>query len=239
MARQARLSIAGQPHLIALRSAAGSDVFRAEDDFRFFLQCLRDAAAGRGIAVHAYALVPDRVYLLATPAAAGSLGQAMQSLGRCYVRWFNARHARAGALWHGRYRSAVVEAEPYLLDGCRYVETLPLRVGLVADAASYPWSSLRHHLGLAGDPIVTDHPIVWALGNTPFERQSAYRVLIERPLAPARVERFDRAVAGGRALGSAGFLAELESRCERTLSRRARGRPPGSGAVGKRQASRS
>lgn len=225
MARQARLTVAGLPHLIALRSAGGSEVFRSEDDFRFFLQSLRDAAVRRRVAVHAYALVPDRVHLLATPAEAGSLGQAIQSLGRRYVRWFNARYARTGTLWHGRYRSAVVEAEQHLLDCCRYVETLPQRIGLVADAASYPWSSLRHHLGLAGDPIVTDHPIVWALGNTPFERQSAYRALIERPLAPAQIERFERAVVGGGVLGSAGFLADLQQRCERTLSRRARGRP--------------
>jgi putative transposase len=225
MARLARLSIAGQPHLIGLRGAGGDEVLRAEDDFRFFLQCLRDAAVRKHIAVHAYVLMPDCVHLLATPGDVDAISRAIQSVGRRYVRWFNKRYARAGALWDGRYRSAVIEAEPYLLDCCRFIETLPQRAGLIADAASYPWSSLRHHLGISSDPILTDHPIAWALGNTPFDRQSAYRALVERPLALATVERFERTMISGRPLGTAAFLLELELQCKRTLSPRARGRP--------------
>ena len=199
-------------------------VFRAPDDYRHFLHCLREATAARQVAVHAYVLMPDHVHLLVTPATANALGQAMQSLGRRYVRWFNRRHARSGTLWDGRYRSSVIEAKQYLLDCCGYIETNPVRAGLVADAASYPWSSLRHHLGLAADPVVTDHPIVWALGNTPFERQSAYRALVERPLAAEQIERLRWGVNRGWAVGELSFLTELGMTCERPLSPRPRGR---------------
>ncbi len=224
MARLARLCIPGHPHYVTLRSAPGLVVFRAADDYRHFLQCLREAAQKGQVALHAYVLMADHVHLLVTPAAERSLSEAIQSLGRRYVRWFNLRYARCGSLWEGRYRSGVIEATQYLLESSVYIETIPARTGLVSDAASYPWSSLPHHFGLTTDPLVTDHPIFWALGNTPFERQSAYRQLVERPLDPGRAEQFRWASSGGWALGSAAFLRELQTVCERPLSPRTKGR---------------
>jgi putative transposase len=207
-----------------LRAVGGAPAFCAPDDYRQFLQCLREAAARWQVAVHAYVLMPDHVHLLATPTTAACLGQAMQSLGRRYVRWFNKHYVRSGTLWDGRYRSSLIEADRYLLACCRYIETNPERAALVADAASYPWSSLRHHLGVAIDPVVTDHPVVWALGNTPFERQSAYRELVERPLEADQIEMLRWGVRHGWAVGSPHFLRELESICKRPLSPRPKGR---------------
>lgn len=224
MARLARLSIAGHPHHVVLRAAGGTTVFRTAEDYRHFLDSLRAASDACRLTIHAYVLMPDHVHLLATPATAAALGQAMQSLGRRYVRWFNRRHGRTGALWDGRYRSSVIEAARYLLDCCRYIETNPVRAGLVADAASYRWSSLCHHLGLAADPIVSDHPIVWALGNTPFERQSAYRELVARPLDAESVENLRRGARGDWGVGTPEFILELERLSKRPLSPRARGR---------------
>jgi len=225
MARFARLSVAGQPHHIALRGADGVLVFRAPDDYRCFLRCLRDVAARRRVAIHAYVLMPDHVHLLATPATPAAIGQMIQSLGRRYVRWFNARYARSGTIWNGRYRSSVIEAEQYLLACSRYIEANPVRADLVSDASSYPWSSLRHHLGLAVDPIVTDHASFWALGNTPFERQSAYRDFAGVLDVAGKVDRLRSGIRTGRPVGSPGFLRELAEICKRPLSRRSRGRP--------------
>lgn len=224
MARLARLSIAGHPHHIVLRAAGGLTAFRAAEDFQRFLDCLRAAAAKERLAIHAYVLMPDRVRLLATPPTATSIGRAMQSLGRCYVRWFNLRYQRTGGLWDGRYRCSVIEAGEYLLDCCRYIETEPLRAGLVADPAIYPWSSLRHHVGLAADPIVSDHALVWGLGNTPFERQSSYRALISMPEKEERMQRLAWGAEHGWAVGSTPFLTALGYESKRPLTPRRRGR---------------
>ncbi len=224
MARLARLAIAGHPHHVLLRGARGMSVFRAPEEYRHFLECLGSAARARRVAVHAYVLMPDHLHLLVTPPTASALGQMMQSLGRRYVRWFNQRHCRHGSLWEGRYRSSVIDAADYLLDCCRYIETNPVRAGLVGDAATYPWSSLRHHLGRFGDPIMSDHPLLWALGNTPFERQSAYRELLERPLNRERVERLRWGIRGGWAVGETIFVAPLESESKRRLTPKPRGR---------------
>jgi putative transposase len=225
MARLARLSIAGQPHHIVLRGTPGTLVFRAPDDYRFFLQCLRDAAVRRSVAIHAYVLMPDHVHLLATPATSMAIGRMIQSVGRRYVRWFNARYVRKGTIWAGRYRSSVIEAEHYLLACSRYIEANPVRAKLVSDASNFPWSSIRHHFGLAIDPVVTDHPSFWALGNTPFERQSAYRDFAENLDEKGVVEELRAGARGGQPIGSAEFLLELAKVCKRPLLRKPRGRP--------------
>ena len=36
---------------------------------------------------------------------------------------------------------------------------------------------------------IKDHPLFWSLGNTPFERQAAYKVLVEEGLTAHQVAR--------------------------------------------------
>jgi len=186
---------------------------------------LRALAREHGLAVHAYVLMPDHFHLLLTPREAGALSRAMQALGRRYVRAFNQRHARTGTLWEGRFRSTILDPTTCLLDLMRYVEGNPARAGLVQDAADYPWSSLAHHLGRRTDPLVSDHAVFWALGNTPFERQAAYQRLCAVPLDAAVLARIGAATQYGWPLGGADFLAQLGQQTPRRLVRRPAGRP--------------
>jgi len=221
MARLARLSVAGLPHLLALRGAQGTSVFRSDADRVELLGMLREVAQDAHVALHGYALLPDAIYLLATPLDA-AIGRAVQALGRRYVRRFNDRHARHGALFEGRFRSTVLEPDPWLLPCLRFVETRPVAAGLTPDAALYRWSSAPHHAGLATDAWLDDPPRYWALGNTPFERQAEWRSYVEAAVAAAEVQQISQALMGGWALGGATFVAELG----RATPRRAQpGRP--------------
>jgi hypothetical protein len=47
-------------------------------------------------------------------------------------------------------------------------------------AEDYPWSSYCHHAGIRPDGLMTDHAKVWALGNTPFQREAAYAMSSRR-----------------------------------------------------------
>jgi putative transposase len=151
----------------------------------------------------------------------------MQSLSRRFAVRYNRRHRRAGPLWDGRFLCTVLEPEAWLIDCARYLETHPVRRGLIDDPVHYRWSSVRHHAGIAADALITDHPLVWALGNTPFERQSAWRRLLEMPLDDARIATLRDATRRGWALGSAPFIATLEAPPGRQnqLQPRPRGRP--------------
>ncbi|URI10658.1 transposase [Aquincola tertiaricarbonis] len=222
MARLARLSLGGELHLILQRGNNAQPVFQDDADRASYLEKLAVSAPACGLVVHAYALLPNQVHLLATPAAADSLSQCMQTLGRSYVASFNRRHGRTGTLWEGRFRATVVEAERHFLEALVYVDTAAERAGL---GSGWPWASTAHHLGQRHDPVVTEHRAFWALGNTPFDREAAYRALLARGLSAAQVEQLSQAQHKGWVLGSAPFLAAMAQRTERPLAPRPRGRP--------------
>jgi putative transposase len=222
VARLARLAVAGYPHLVAHR-AASRDVIRDDDDASRLLAELRGALSAADVALHGYALLPRGLWLVATPADAGGLGRAMQSIGRRYVRWVNDRRGEAGGLFAGRFKAAALEPETAGLLALRYVDALPARLG--ADPEQYLWSSCRVHLGLAADPHLRTLPTYWALGNTPFDRQAAYQRLLQAGTEPASEERFEKALAGGWVVGSAAFLEQIQSACARRPKRTSPGRP--------------
>ena len=154
-----------------------------------------------------------------------ALGLALQAMGRRYVRSYNDRHAERGALFDGRYRAAILEPDSAFLGALQFVETQPVRAGLVAAAEDYRWSSFRHHAGFASDPTLKDHSLYWALGNTPFERQVAYRAAVHAGLASADVARFDKALAGGWVVGSDAFVRAIAPLCSRRPMPVRAGRP--------------
>jgi putative transposase len=149
----------------------------------------------------------------------------MQALGRRYVRRFNTRHRRSGTLWEGRYRSTVVQTDRYLLACMRYIDLNPVRAGLVEEASAYRWSSCGHYFGLRVDPVVDEHMVYWALGNTPFERQLAYRKLFETEIPPGELQAIRYATHRGWALGHQDFADRLVAETGRRASPGVRGRP--------------
>jgi putative transposase len=149
----------------------------------------------------------------------------MQSLGRGYVSAFNRRHARRGALWDGRFRCSVLQVQTALLDATVLIENLPVEHDLVGRAQDWPWSSARHHLGHSRDPLITEHSVYWAIGNTPFERESAHANLLRDGLTSARHDALLLALKRGHAVGDATFIAAMAEESGRPVGPRQRGRP--------------
>ena len=225
MARLPRLAVAGQAHLALMLGHSAQPVFTDDDDRQLFLAALREAALQHGVAVHAYALQPAEVLLLLTPATDSAIGALMQGLGRRYGAAFNRRHGRRGTLWAGRFRTAVVQPGTHLLEALLHVDLQ----GQASGAGAADRSSLGHHLGQRRDPLITDCAAWWALGNTPFEREAAYRRCLADGLAPERAAALAEAVHKGWAVGDAGFLAALAQQADRPVQPRPRGRPPRQG----------
>jgi putative transposase len=225
MARLPRLTAPGFPHHLIQRGNNRQAIFVDDSDRALYLRELAELAGVHGLAIHAYVLMPNHVHLLATPAQHETLSRLMQGLGRRYVRCFNDRHRRTGTLWEGRYRSTVVETDRYLFACMRYIDMNPVRAGLVNDAVLYRWSSHAHHIGLHADPVVTEHAAYWALGNTPFERQVAYRRLFELNQEASEIESIRYATHHGWALGQPGFADAVAQGAGRPALPRRAGRP--------------
>lgn len=225
MARLPRLEIPGQPHLLIQRGHSGQAVFLDHEDRRAFRDDLQRAARDTQVAIHAYALGACEVSLVATPANPGALGRMVQRIGRRYVMAFNARYSRSGTLWEGRFRGTVIEPERYLLTSLRLVENGPVGEQLVSHAREWEWSSAAHHLGRTVDGLVSEHPLFWSLGNTPFERDLRYGELLETPIDPAEQAALRAAALHGWVMGGPAFVANVARQTDRPLQPRPRGRP--------------
>ncbi len=225
MARLPRLTAPGLAHHLIQRGNNRQSIFVDEFDRALYLRELADLAQAYRLAIHAYVLMPNHVHLLATPPERETLGRVMQALGRRYVRRFNDRHHRTGTLWEGRYRSTVVETDRYLLACMRYIDMNPVRAGLAAEPGLFRWSSHAHYVGLRPDPLVTEHAAYWALGNTPFDRQLAYRRLFETEQAAVEIDSIRYATHRGWALGREEFAASVELEAGRPAAPRRPGRP--------------
>jgi putative transposase len=224
MARQPRTIVAGFPFHVVVRGNNRQAIFLDEQDRLNYKSVLQTACADHGLAVHGYVLMGNHVHLVATPGAVDSLALVMQAVGRRYVRQFNRRHGRTGTLWEGRYRASIIQADRYLLACLRYIEMNPVRAGLVTAPEGFPWSSHRHHLGLLNDSLVSPHSLYWALGNTPFDREAAYRALFQ--VAPAVDERrMANSLSRGHAVGERDFLDGLEASTGKRWVVRPVGRP--------------
>jgi len=223
MSRLPRLVVAGQAHFVVQRGHSGAPVFVDDADRAAYLAALREAAATEHVQVHAYALLPTEVQLLATPAEPAALSRLMQALGRRYVAAHNRRHGRSGTLWDGRFRCGVVEP------GTPRLQALCLIDGAAAEAGL---TSAGHRLGGPRDVQLVDPPEYWQLGNTPFEREAAYRARLQAGVAPAAAQALRSAALGGWAAGSPGFKASLESATSRPAQPRPRGRPRRVAAAG-------
>jgi len=221
MARLPRLCVPGWPHLLIQLGHGRQAVFRDDADRRLFLDLLREAAIAHGVAIHAYALRDSEVRLLGTPSRPDSLSRMMQAIGRRYGSSFNRRHAHVGSLWEGRFRATVIEPERHLLTCMRYVERSLAEEGDLERT----WSSAPHHIGARSDPCVSDHREYWLLGNTPFDREAAYRKLSQQALTPDELNLLSGAALKGWPLGSDAFLDKLAGSTARRLVPLPRGRP--------------
>jgi putative transposase len=225
MARLPRLTLPGYPHHVIQRGNNRQNIFGGTEDYTLFLDLLAQNAAGYGVAIHAYVLMSNHVHLLLTPSTADALPKMMQAVGRRYVRHFNDSHGRTGTLWEGRYKSALIQTDRYLLACMVYMDLNPVRAGLVAQPGDYPWSSHTHYTGQRSDRLITPHPLFWALGNTPFAREAAYKDLVQAGISAAQQQALTQATLHGWALGETDFVTDLQKKTVRRVSKISPGRP--------------
>jgi putative transposase len=204
-----RAVVPGLPLHIVQRGNNSQPVFFGERDYASYLVDLSEAAATHGCAVHAYVLMTDHVHLLLTPSESEGPSRLMQQLGRRYVGYVNRAQGRTGALWDGRFRSALIEPDAYFLACSRFIEMNPVRAGLVSCPAAYRWSSYRGNALGHTDAVRTPHPLYLSLGPSDADRQVAYRALFDRRPDGDAVAAIRQGVRSGAPLGNGDFLDQL------------------------------
>ena len=73
----------------------------------------------------------------------------MHRVNGVYAATFNAKYDRSGHLFGDRFHTRPIESEEHLEAACRYVLNNPVRAGLCANPADWPWSGSRYGLETA------------------------------------------------------------------------------------------
>ncbi|MCK9508827.1 MAG: hypothetical protein M0Q54_10365 [Pigmentiphaga sp.] len=221
MARLARLFAPGVPQLAQARFAVPLNAAQAQHVIlEQASQWLQESARAQQLALHAWLVTNEQVVILGTGTSATAMSRVIQDLGRKL-----AARLRLGKVFAERFRSTIVEPGQWVIPCQLWLEGLVVRQELAAEPEFWAWSSASHHLGLSVCQEMTAHADYWACGNTPFERQAAYRGLSREGLGRSQIQQIEAALQGQWALGSAGFLETVgESATRRPVMAR-RGRP--------------
>ncbi|MDP2751952.1 MAG: transposase [Rhodocyclaceae bacterium] len=218
MARLPRFVLPCHPQHVIVRGNNRDPIFCANEDYRFCLDKLRDAASKYQCDIHAYVLMTNHVHLLVTPHAEDGISKMIQMLGRYYVQYFNYTYRRSGTLWEGRYKASLIESEAYALTCYRYIELNPVRANMVDHPADYPWSSYRGNALGTNDELLTPHSLFLALGISTEERQAAYRALFETHLDGKTLDEVRSSINKAWVLGSEHFKNMIETQLNRRTS---------------------
>jgi REP element-mobilizing transposase RayT len=217
-------------------------IFRDDRDRRDFVDRLARLAGGRAISVYAWALLPNHFHLLVRTGRL-PLARAMRSLLTGYAGAFNRRHHRAGHLFQNRYKSIVVEEEPYFLELVRYLHLNPLRAGVVPDLATlarYRWAGHAVLLGRRPAPWQDTREVLVRFAGGRAAARERYRAFVAEGVPQGRRKDLQggglRRSAGGwagvralrrgreayvgdeRILGQTAFVEQIRAEAEAALA---------------------
>lgn len=159
------------------RGIEKSIVFRTDDDREDFIRRIAEQAESTGLEVLAWAVLPNHLHLLVRTGQR-PLGSVMRRLLTGYAGTFNRRHKRHGHLFQNRYKSIVVEEEPYLMELVRYIHLNPIRAGLVDDLKAldrYPWCGHSAVMGRIPRPWQAVNVVLGQFARTLREARRRYR----------------------------------------------------------------
>lgn len=225
MPRRPRVTLPNVPLHVIQRGNNRQACFIADEDYRFYLDWLKEYAEKSGCLIHAYVLMTNHVHLLLSSTTRDGVGTLMKAQGQRYVQYVNRTYGRSGTLWEGRFRSCLTQEESYLLACQRYIELNPVRAGIVEHPAEYRWSSYRVNAQGEESGLVTPHPLYLSLGAEAVGRQAAYRELFRSELDPGVVDSIRQATNGNFALGDARFGEQIALALGRRVQPGKSGRP--------------
>jgi putative transposase len=182
-----------------------------------FLRALNDAQDRIPLRLLCYVLMPNHWHLVVWPARDDELARFMAWLTSTHSRRWHLRRQSVGSgtNYQGRYKAIAVKDDPHYLVVCRYVERNPIKAGLVASAADWPWSSASVTAG-STQPRTTEWPVA---------RPEPWGEYVDRDESPGEFERLQTAIRSGTPYGPHGWREDAATRLRWPSGLRSRGRP--------------
>lgn len=220
MPRSSRIVLPDCPHHIVQRGHNRQVVFVGDEDYRYYLENIKEWKTRLGCKVYAYCLMSNHVHLIVDPGKRiENLALFMKRVAGRQTRYVNKLERRTGTLWEGRYKSSPIKADEYLLSCSRYIELNPVRAGIVDEPEHYVWSSFRKKIGLEGPALLDLDQYYMTMG------EDGYREWVKGAVPDGEWKMIWEAVKIGRPTGSNRFAEEISQKIGRRVELRRQGRP--------------
>lgn len=226
MGRAPRIQLSGLTFHVVQRGHNRDASFLGTEDYLDYLSLLKTGARRSETRIHAYVLMTNHVHLLVTSRLPDGISRLFQYVSGRYAAHFNKRRGRTGALWEGRFHASPIDSDRYCLACYRYIELNPVRAGIVRSPGAYRWSSYRTNSTGEASSLVTAHPVLLSLGETPLQRALRYRELMRETLPNETLHVIRQGLKDGLPVGDASFRKGLEAAVQRPFAKPRRGRPP-------------
>jgi len=165
--------------------------------------------------------MPNHFHLIINPLPTGNVSLFMKLVGGKYVRYFNKKYLRTGTLWENRFRSFLIGGENYFIRCLRYVETNPIRAGLVKLPEAYPWSSYNFRAFGVNNPLLDLDPWFSSLSSVIAECRLIYAQFIKESIKESELEQLRKITQKGGIFSDEQFKEYLSKyyRCDITIKR--------------------
>ncbi len=219
MPRVARVVIADVAHHVTQRGNGRQFILASDAERMVYLDLLRQAVDVQDVSVVGYCLMSNHVHVVVIPRRPEALAEAFHQVQGRYASYWNVSHASSGHVWQGRFYSCPMDAG-HLWTALRYTELNPVRAGMAAEAAAWPWSSAAAHCGTA-EPDTCLEMATWRKEWS----EANWRKFLQAGETEDELSALRRCTHTGRPLGAEEFTRALEQRTHRRLTPRQRGRP--------------
>ena len=180
MARPLRIEYPNAFYHVMNRGLNRQDIYGSNEDYRIFLETLKDSAKLFNVRIISYCLMPNHYHLLIqTPK--GNLSRAMRHLNGVYTQRFNRLHKKDGPLFRGRYKAILIQEDEYLKHLIRYIHLNPVHAKLTQDPVKFQWSGHAKYLKAKDEaPWLFVKLGLSFFGGKPNKALSAYKDFIDQ-----------------------------------------------------------
>jgi len=133
-------------------------------------------------------------------------------------RWHSIHNTfGTGHLYQGRFKSFPVQNESYYLTALRYIESNPLRAGLVKSSLDWPWSSLAIRKGIAKDGLT--------ISPGPVELPDNWFGLVDILPGETELKKIEHCICRGAPFGREDWVEQTAKKLQLTPTLKPLGRP--------------
>jgi putative transposase len=220
MPRKRRITKGGIVYHVLNRANRRLRIFKRALDFVAFENVLSEGVERFGMRICGYCIMSNHWHMLLWPPADDTMVDFMRWITLTHTQRWHAAHGTTGTghVYQGPYKSFPVQSNWRYLKAMQYIESNPIRAGIVDNAADWQWSSFVHRIGKgSAKPFRLDHGPISLSKNWPQ--------IVNQPLEQGQTDELANCINRGAPFGQKEWTAEIAEQLNLQSTLRKRGRP--------------